>query len=353
MAQYVLPELDYDYSALEPAISGEINELHHSKHHATYVKGANTTIEQIAEARDKGDFSSIVGLETTLAFNLAGHSLHLVWWKVLSPDGGDKPTGELAAAIDQDFGSFDKFRAQMEAVSTTIQGNGWGVLAWDPVGQRLITQQLRDHHSNLSIATTPLLVFDIWEHAYYLQYKNVKADYVKQLWNVVNWDEVARRFDASDVVVAEDPAEGETLMRARRLVGDANERQGSLLIDDVCVPRRRLVDLVEGVHDIAEEHGVRIQCAGHAGDGNMHPVVVFDGDDADETARAERAFDAIMELGLALGGTITGEHGVGHLKSRWLGRELDPTALSVQRTIKDALDPHGVLNPDRVLPERG
>ncbi|SFE13562.1 superoxide dismutase, Fe-Mn family [Actinopolyspora alba] len=194
MAQYVLPELDYDYSALEPAIAGEINELHHSKHHAAYVKGANDTIEKIAEAREKGDFSSIVGLETTLAFNLAGHSLHLVWWKILSPDGGDKPTGELAAAIDQDFGSFDNFRAQMEAVSTTIQGNGWGVLAWDPVGQRLITQQLRDHHSNLSIATTPLLVFDIWEHAYYLQYKNVKADYVKQLWNVVNWDEVSRRF---------------------------------------------------------------------------------------------------------------------------------------------------------------
>lgn len=167
------------------------------------------------------------------------------------------------------------------------------------------------------------------------------------------FEDVARRFDASEVVVADDPAEGETLMRARRLVGDANEHQGSLLIDDVCVPRRRLVDLVEGVHDIAEEHGVRIQCAGHAGDGNMHPVVVFDGDDADETDRAERAFDAIMELGLALGGTITGEHGVGHLKSRWLGRELDPTALSVQRTIKDALDPHGVLNPDRVLPERG
>lgn len=164
------------------------------------------------------------------------------------------------------------------------------------------------------------------------------------------FEDVARRFDASEVVVAEDAAEGETLMRARRLVGDANENQGSLLIDDVCVPRRRLVDLVEGVHRIAGDHEVRIQCAGHAGDGNMHPVVVFDGDDPDETARAERAFDAIMELGLALGGTITGEHGVGHLKRRWLGRELDPTALSVQRALKQAFDPHGILNPARVLP---
>ncbi|TCP56920.1 Fe-Mn family superoxide dismutase [Tamaricihabitans halophyticus] len=194
MAKYELPELDYDYAALQPAISGEINELHHSKHHAAYVAGANSTLDKIAEAREQGDYANIVGLETTLAFNLAGHAMHLVWWKILSPDGGDKPTGELASAIDEHFGSFDAFRAQMEAVSTTIQGNGWGVLAWDPVGERLLTQQLRDHHNNLSIATTPLLVFDIWEHAYYLQYRNVKADYVKQLWNVVNWTEVAARF---------------------------------------------------------------------------------------------------------------------------------------------------------------
>ncbi|APU16118.1 superoxide dismutase [Actinoalloteichus fjordicus] len=192
MARYVLPELDYDYAALEPAVAGEINELHHSKHHAAYVTGANDTIDKIAEARDKGDFSSIVGLQTTLAFHLAGHSLHLIWWKVLGPDGGDKPTGELAAAIDEDFGSFDGLRAQLSAVS--IQGNGWGVLAWDPVGERLITQQLKDHHSNLAITTTPLLVFDIWEHAYYLQYRNVKADYIAKLWNVVNWAEVERRF---------------------------------------------------------------------------------------------------------------------------------------------------------------
>ncbi|MER2091858.1 MAG: superoxide dismutase, partial [Saccharopolyspora rectivirgula] len=102
--QYVLPELDYDYSALEPAISGEINELHHSKHHATYVKGANDTIEKLAEAREKGDFASIVGLETTLAFNLAGHSMHLVWWKILSPDGGDKPKSSSMAAASSPVG---------------------------------------------------------------------------------------------------------------------------------------------------------------------------------------------------------------------------------------------------------
>jgi Fe-Mn family superoxide dismutase len=195
MARYELPDLDYDYSALAPHISAQINELHHSKHHATYVKGANDTLDKLAEARDKGDFGSIVGLETTLAFNLAGHANHVVWWKILSPEGGDKPTGELAQAIDDAFGSWDKFQAQFTAVATTIQGNGWAALSWDPVGKTLITQQLRDHHNNLVLPTVPILLVDVWEHAFYLDYKNVKADYVKALWNVYNWAEVSKRFD--------------------------------------------------------------------------------------------------------------------------------------------------------------
>ncbi|MCI2417563.1 FAD-binding protein [Saccharopolyspora sp. K220] len=167
------------------------------------------------------------------------------------------------------------------------------------------------------------------------------------------FERVARSFGASEVVVADDPAEGELLMQARRLVGDAHENLGvSLLVDDVCVPRRHLVDLVEGLGRIAEQHGVQVLCAGHAGDGNMHPVVAFDASDADETARAQRAFDAIMALGLELGGTITGEHGVGHLKRQWLGKELDEAGLWTQHAIKNALDPHNILNPGRVLPER-
>ena len=195
MALYELPDLDYDYGDLEPHISGEINELHHSKHHQTYVNGANTTMDKLEAAREANDFANIVGLETTLAFNLAGHANHIVWWKVLSPNGGDKPTGELAAAIDDSFGSFDKFKAQFTAVCTTIQGNGWGALSWDPVGKKLITQQLRDHHNNMALPTVPILLVDVWEHAFYLQYKNVKPDYIAALWNVFNWEEIGKRFE--------------------------------------------------------------------------------------------------------------------------------------------------------------
>jgi glycolate oxidase len=169
---------------------------------------------------------------------------------------------------------------------------------------------------------------------------------------LAQFERLARGHDATEVVVADDPAEGELLMQARRKIGDAVERLGSLLIDDVCVPRGRLVDLVTGLERISDEQGVPVLCAGHAGDGNMHPVVVFDGADADETARAQTAFDEIMELGLRLGGTITGEHGVGHLKRQWLGRELDPAAMWAQRAIKRTLDPHGILNPGRVFPDQ-
>ena len=125
MAEYTLPDLPYDYGALAPHIAGEIMELHHSKHHQTYVTALNDTLEKLAEARENGDFGAIVGLEKTLAFNLGGHVNHSIFWKNLSPDGGDKPTGELAAAIDEHFGSFDAFQAHFTAAATTIQGSGW------------------------------------------------------------------------------------------------------------------------------------------------------------------------------------------------------------------------------------
>jgi Fe-Mn family superoxide dismutase len=194
MATYVLPDMPYDYAALEPAITGEILELHHSKHHAAYVKGANDTLDRLAETREKGDFSGLVGLEKTFAFNLSGHVLHTIFWENLSPEGGDRPDGELAAAIDEHFGSFDAFSKQLSSATATVQGSGWGVLAWEPLSERLVVEQVYDHHGNVGMNTTPLLVFDAWEHAYYLQYRNVRPDYVQKLWSLVNWADVTRRF---------------------------------------------------------------------------------------------------------------------------------------------------------------
>jgi Fe-Mn family superoxide dismutase len=194
LTTYTLPDLPYDYSALAPSIAGEIMELHHDKHHATYVKGLNDALDKLAEARDKGDFGSIVGLEKTLAFNLGGHVNHSIFWKNLSPDGGDKPDGELGAAIDEFFGSFDGFQANFTASATTIQGSGWAILGWDALGSRLLIHQLYDQQGNLPAGQTPIAMLDMWEHAFYLQYKNVKADYVKAFWNVVNWSDVQDRF---------------------------------------------------------------------------------------------------------------------------------------------------------------
>jgi len=197
MADYTLPDLPYDYAALEPHYSGEILELHHDKHHAAYVAGANATLERLAGARAENDYASIVGLEKTLAFHVSGHVLHSLFWKNLSADGGDRPDGELGAAIDEHFGSFDGFRAHLSAATNTIQGSGWGVLGWEPLGGRLVVEQVYDHQGNIGNGTVPLLVFDAWEHAFYLQYKNVKADFVTALWNLVNWADVAERFAAA------------------------------------------------------------------------------------------------------------------------------------------------------------
>ncbi len=137
MAEYTLPDLPYDYAALEPSISGQIMELHHDKHHQAYVTGANTALAQLAEARDKGDLANVNKLEKDLAFNLGGHVNHSIFWTNLSPDGGDKPTGDLASAIDDHFGSFDKFPAHFTAAALGVQGSGWAVLAWDSIGQNL------------------------------------------------------------------------------------------------------------------------------------------------------------------------------------------------------------------------
>ncbi|HXH35083.1 MAG TPA: superoxide dismutase [Plantibacter sp.] len=197
MAVYSLPELPYDYSALEPHISATITELHHDKHHAAYVAGANTALEKLAEARDANDFANVNKLEKDLAFNLGGHVNHTVWWNNLSPDGGDKPTGELESAVDEYFGNFDKFQAHFTAAALGVQGSGWAALTWDTLGQRINIQQFFDQQGNFPAGTVPLLLLDVWEHAYYLDYKNVRADYVKAFWNIVNWADVQARFEVA------------------------------------------------------------------------------------------------------------------------------------------------------------
>lgn len=190
---YTLPELTYDYSALEPHISARIMELHHSKHHQAYVTGANAALAAMAEARESNNFANLPKLQKDLAFNLGGHINHSIFWQNLSAESS-VPEGELASAIDEYFGSFEAFQNHFSAAALGIQGSGWAYLAWDAVGNQMIIGQLYDQQGNLSVATIPLLMLDMWEHAFYLDYQNVKADYVKAFWNIINWQDVARRF---------------------------------------------------------------------------------------------------------------------------------------------------------------
>lgn len=195
MTAYTLPELPYDYAALEPHISGKIMQLHHDKHHQAYVTGANTALEQLAEARESGNLSAVNKLEKDLAFNVGGHVNHTIFWNNMTPNGQLRPEGELASAIDEFFGSFEKFQAHFTASAMGVQGSGWSVLAWDSLGQRANVIQLFDQQGNLPAGTIPLLMLDVWEHAYYLDYLNVRADYVKAFWNIANWEDVSKRFE--------------------------------------------------------------------------------------------------------------------------------------------------------------
>jgi Fe-Mn family superoxide dismutase len=192
--KYTLPDLRYDYAALEPHISGRIMELHHDKHHRAYVTGGNEALQGLAEARAGKDFRKIAALERALAFHVSGHVLHSIFWQNLKPQGGGQPQGALAEAIDAGFGGFDNFKAQMVEAAMTIMGSGWAVLAWDPLSRRLITTQIHDHQSEITQGGIPLLVLDAWEHAYYLQYGPEKKSFFDAVWNIWNWDDVASRF---------------------------------------------------------------------------------------------------------------------------------------------------------------
>ncbi|KAK4131276.1 iron/manganese superoxide dismutase domain-containing protein [Trichocladium antarcticum] len=192
-----LPELSYDYGALEPHISGKIMELHHAKHHQTYVNGLNSALQTIAEAESKGDFTKAATVAPLLNFHGGGHINHSLFWENLAPasrDGGGQPDGALKKAIDSDFGSFDTFRSQMNTALAGIQGSGWAWLVKDKASGTLglVTRANQDPVSGPCV---PLLGIDAWEHAYYLQYQNRKAEYFDAIWNVVNWKTVATRFE--------------------------------------------------------------------------------------------------------------------------------------------------------------
>jgi superoxide dismutase, Fe-Mn family len=195
MTKYALPDLPYDYGALEPHVSAKIMQLHHDKHHKGYVDGANQTLEALEEARNKSDFARIAALEHQLGFHISGHVLHSLFWKNLSPNGGGTPTGPLASAIDRDFGGFDKFKQQLTKAAATCMGSGWGALVFESLSGRLTTVQIHDHESQTIQGSLPLLVFDAWEHAWYLQYLNEKAKFFDALWNVVNWKDVSERYE--------------------------------------------------------------------------------------------------------------------------------------------------------------
>ena len=194
MPTYVLPDLDYDYGALEPHVSGEIMALHHGAHHKAYVAKANETLEQLEDARESQDFTRLGGLERALAFNLSGHILHSIFWRNITPQGGGRPYGDFSSAIEKDFGGFQPFRKQLMEAASTIMGSGWAALVWEPTGKRLLITQIYDHQSNLAQAGTPLLVLDAWEHAFYLQYQNRKTEFFQAVWNLWNWDDIAQRY---------------------------------------------------------------------------------------------------------------------------------------------------------------
>ena len=189
--KYTLPELPYKYDALEPYISKEIMSLHHDKHHLAYVNGANPALDKLDNGRKNNlQGVDIKGVERDLSFNLAGHVLHSIFWPNMKQGGGGKPGGKLADKINEDFGSFDAFKSQFAGAAKAVEGSGWGMLVWDPVEKQLLTLQAEKHNLLSGQSSVPLLVCDVWEHAYYLQYKNDRGAYVDAFWNVINWENV-------------------------------------------------------------------------------------------------------------------------------------------------------------------
>lgn len=194
-----LPELPYAYDALEPYIDEQTMRLHHDIHHAGYVKGLNNAEAKLEEARAAGDFALIKHWSREAAFHGSGHLLHSIFWPnmIAASKAKAAPEGALAEAIERSFGSFDAFKAQFIAASNAVEGSGWGILAYRAADDSLVILTAEKHQNLTQWGVAPLLVLDVWEHAYYLKYQNRRGEYVSNFFNIINWSDVAARFEAA------------------------------------------------------------------------------------------------------------------------------------------------------------
>lgn len=194
-AEYTLPPLPYAYDALEPHMDAQTLKLHHDLHHAGYVKGANAAMAALDAARQSGDFKLVDYHSKKLAFHASGHLLHSLFWENMAPAGkGGAPSKDLDAAIRASFGSLDAMKGQMSAAAKSVEGSGWGVMGYNPMDQQLVVLQCENHEKKAIWSVIPLLVVDVWEHAYYLKYQNKRGDFITAWWNLVNWQDVSARF---------------------------------------------------------------------------------------------------------------------------------------------------------------
>jgi superoxide dismutase, Fe-Mn family len=194
--QYALPPLPYEYDALEPLYDEETVKIHHDKHHAKYVKNLNAALLNLEKARKNNDYASIMALSNAAAFNGSGHVLHTLFWHSMKPGGHEgKIPGDFKSSLDESFGSADAAMQQFAAATKAVEGSGWGVLAFEPISNKLIILQC-EKHQNLTIwGVMPVLVCDVWEHAYYLKYQNERDKWVDNFMKLANWEFAAQRFD--------------------------------------------------------------------------------------------------------------------------------------------------------------
>ncbi len=194
---FTLPKLPYDYNALAPYISEEQLKLHHIKHHQGYVNGANAAFEKIDKARQENADIDMKALLKDLSFNVGGHLLHSIFWENMAPagkGGGGQPNGAIADVINKEFGSFERFKKEFSKAAATVEGSGWAALAMQPCIERPLIVQIEKHNVNLYPSFNILMAIDVWEHAYYVDYRNERPKFVDAFWNIVNWDKVNKNL---------------------------------------------------------------------------------------------------------------------------------------------------------------